>query len=234
MTTMNFSLASYSNYLIEEELLCSAAVSVIQPRTNAWIKKLLFLLCILHDQLQLRQVEEPCSFQCVLQTLTVFLQINVASVEKLQAALERELGEFSGVHGDLCLVNTFAVNPVVRSIIPHNNIMKVQYYYNIQFCHVNTFTVNPWVIMFHEITLYKLKSAVDSNSSANFGIGNMHNYFGFSLGLWWSAVIGIHAVSTYTHFSSIETSPSTSPLLMLAAVTFFIRREFQPGHSARL
>ena len=84
MTTMNFSLASYSNYLIEEELLCNAAVSVIQPRTNAWIKKFLFLLCILHNQLQLRQVDEPCSFQRVLQTLTVFLQVNVASVEKLK------------------------------------------------------------------------------------------------------------------------------------------------------
>ena len=98
-------------YLVEEELLCSAAIPVVQPRTNAWVKKLLFFLSILHDQLQLRQVEEPCSFQCVLQTLTVFLQVNVASVEKLQAVLERELGEFSGIHSDLCLVDTFAVDP---------------------------------------------------------------------------------------------------------------------------
>ena len=37
-----------------------------------------------------------------------------------------------------------------------------------------------------------------------------------------------------TYLSCIERRPSTCPLLISAVVTFFSRREFQPGHSAKL
>ena len=48
-------------------------------------------LCILYDHLQLWQVEDLSCLQRVVQTLAVTLQLNIASVEELQATLKCKL-----------------------------------------------------------------------------------------------------------------------------------------------